>query len=369
MTALTAAFVGTGSDPATQTMEGFAMAYRHATAFENAGVELVGCADLVRENAAAFADYWDVPPAHVFESHEELLGTVEPDVVSVCTPPPTHADLVVDCARSGAVDAVHCEKPMARTWANAERMVAVCREEGVQLTFNHQRRFGTPYRTAKALLDAGEIGTLERVEAAAPDIYDYGTHSVDLSNYFADEGRAEWVLAGLDYREERRAFGVHLENQTLATWRYENGVDGLFVGGAGAGLVDCHNRLVGSDGVIEVGRGFPGGDVGDPVLRVVRDGEAPERVDCDGEGLHGPDSGEYGSVFIDRAVADVVDALESGREPELRGENALKATEIVLGAYESARRRGRVEFPLGVSDNPLDAMVESGDLDPDPSEE
>ena len=44
-------------------------------------------------------------------------------------------------------------------------MVAVCEERGVQLTFNHQRRFGRPFNRAKELLDSGVIGELTRVEA------------------------------------------------------------------------------------------------------------------------------------------------------------------------------------------------------------
>ena len=370
MTALTAACIGTGPDPETQDNQGFAMAYRHAAAYENAGVELVACADIVSENAAAFADYWGIDAGNAFEDYGEMLAAVEPDVVSVCTPPHTHADIVVDCARSGNVDAVHCEKPMDRTWAAVERMVEVCDEAGVRLTFNHQRRFGKPYRKAKELLDAGEIGDLERIEMAAPNIYDYGSHSIDLCNYFNDEGRAEWVVSQLDYREEDIWFGAHNENQTLASWKYENGVYGLAATGVGAGLVNCHNRLVGGDGVIEIGRGFPAGEV-DAVLRIDRGDGEWERVDTGGEGLHGSDAAEseFGRVYIDRAVADVVDALPSGRESELSARNAIKATEIIFGAWESSRKRGRVELPPDIDDNPLDAMIESGELDPHPAED
>ena len=39
---------------------------------------------------------------------------------------------------------------------------------------------------------------------------------------------------------------------------------------------------------------------------------------------------------------------------------------MIFGAWESARRRGRVEFPLDIEDNPLEAMVESGELTPEP---
>jgi predicted dehydrogenase len=361
------AFVGAGADPDVQDDTGFSMAYRHASAYERLDdCRLVGVADVVVENAEAFADYVGIDDDGVFESHAALLEAVEPDVVSVCTPPDTHAGIVVDCAESGVVDAIHCEKPMARTWADCERIARVADETGVSVTFNHQRRFGKPYRRAKALLDDGEIGELERVEMAARNVYDYGSHSVDLCNYFNDETPAEWVLGQVDYRTENLVFGVHNENGALAQWGYENGVHGLATTGApGAGLVDCHNRLVGSEGTIEVGRGFPTGTVDDRVLRVKRDGdESWEYVDADGEGLHGTDSAEYGRTYIDRAIADVVAALDRGESSELAATNALRATEIIFGVWESARRRGRVDLPLDIADNPLDAMIESGALDP-----
>lgn len=366
------AFIGTGANPETQDNEGFSMAYRHASAYERLDeCTLVAAADIVPENAAAFAEYFGIDDGSVYEEYHALLEAVEPDVVSVCTPPHTHGDIVVDCAETASVEAVHCEKPMARSWADCERMVTATDEADVNLTFNHQRRFGAPYRTAKRLLDDGEIGDLERVEMAAPNIYDYGSHSVDLCNYFNDEGVAEWVIGQLDYSTEDRWFGVHNENQTLASWEYENGVGGLAATGEkGGNLVDCHHRLVGSEGVIELGRGFPNGEVGDEVLRVKRDGDDDwESVDTDGEGLHGFDSAEYGRAYIDRAIEDLVTALSEGATSELDAHNALTATEIIFGVWQSSREHGRVDFPLEIEDNPLDAMIESGELNPESADD
>ena len=51
-------------------------------------------------------------------------------------------------------------------------MIDVCAANNVQLTFNHQRRFGKPFRRAKELLDGGAIGRLERIEAFADNLYD-----------------------------------------------------------------------------------------------------------------------------------------------------------------------------------------------------
>jgi predicted dehydrogenase len=80
-----------------------------------------------------------------------------------------------------------------------------------------------------------------------------------------------------------------------------------------------------------------------------------EVVDTGGETLHGPG-------FYERAIAEVIDALRSGRESDLSARRALNATEIIFAIYESSRRRGRVDLPLTIADNPLAAMVDAGQL-------
>jgi predicted dehydrogenase len=118
---------------------------------------------------------------------------------------------------------------------------------------------------------------------------------------------------------------------------------------------------VGTKGTIEVGvhpatEGEPAG----PLLRIRRDGSDWESIDTGRETLHGPG-------YIDRAIADAIDALRTGREPELSARRALNATEIIFAAYESSRRRARVDLPLEIDDHPLVAMVESGQLRPAPA--
>jgi predicted dehydrogenase len=355
----TAAVIGTGPDPENPSGDGYAMGYRHADGYEaHEDVELVACADIVPENAQAFADTYDIDDDGIFEDYNEMVDAVEPDLVSVTVPPVIHEDISVDCIRSGVVQAVHCEKPMALTYGGARNMAEAAWRNDVHLTFNHQRRFSRAFRGAKELLDDGEIGDLERVEFSAPNIFDYGSHSFDLCGYFVDETPAEWVLCGLDYSEEDKLFGAHNENHAVVQWAYENGVQGLATTGVGSDGLACHNRLVGSDGVIEVG---PGGIGSQTPLRIRRDGGDWEALDTDGDHLHGEE-------LIESAIADVVEAVETGDPSELCARNALNATEIIFGAWESARRRGRIEFPLDIEDNPLEAMVESGQLTPEPTD-
>ncbi|WP_254279754.1 Gfo/Idh/MocA family protein [Haloarcula marina] len=365
MTEYEVVIIGAGPDPSNPSVDGFAMGYRHAEAFENDGrCEVVGVADIVPENGAAFAATFDLPESAVYEEYETMLAELDPDIATVAVPPAVHHDVVVGCARSDTVDAIHCEKPMATSWGDAQTMVQECWRRDVQLTFNRQRRFGKPFVEAKRLLDDGEIGDLRRVEITWGDFYDTGAHTVDLAGMFNDERPAEWVLAALDYREEDVRFGTHQENQMWAQWRYDNGVYGTLSGGTGSDFADAAFVLRGTTGEIRI-------DVADgPMLEVVHGGDR-EAIDVNGETMHatGSETDRFGSAFQDRAASEVVDALDEGREPVLSGRRGLNTAEILFAGYESARRTGRVDLPAEIEGHPLEEMVASGRLTPESVEE
>jgi len=353
------AVVGTGPDPENPTVEGFAMGYRHAESFENQdSCEVVACADIVPENAEAFGAAFGLPDENVFEDYESMLAAVEPDIVTVAVPPQIHEDIVVDCTRSGVVSAIHAEKPMAHTWGSAQRMAQACWRRDVQLTFNRQRRFGKPFREAKRLVDEGEIGALQRVETTWGDLYDTGAHTIDLTGMFAGEAEPEWVIAQIDYREEDIRFGMHQENQAWALWEYENGVQGVISDGEGSSFADAAHVLRGTEGEIRI-------DSDSGNMLEVRHGGEWDAVDVDGENIHNAavNDREYGSEYIDRAADEVVGALQQGRKSELGAKNGLKTAEIIFGAYESVRKRGRVDFPLKAENNALEALVDDGELE------
>jgi predicted dehydrogenase len=193
------------------------------------------------------------------------------------------------------------------------------------------------------------------VEYTWGDFYDCGSHAIDLCNYFNDEHAPRWVIGQLDYREEDVRFGTHNENQMFATWEYDNGVYGMASTGRGSDLDAGDWRLVGTDGEMEV-------TIVDEVTLSVRspsDGRATDTWD---------DLAEGEENCHDRAVADAVRALRANDTSELCANNALTATEIIFAGYESVRRRGRVDLPLTIEDNPLEDMVDAGTLSPEPTE-
>ena len=352
MAEFTVAVIGTGPEPDNIVWgKSAAMAYNHGDAYRSLpDCELVACADIVRDNAAAFAKEFDIADKHVYEDFQAMLHAVEPDLVSICTPLPTHADLVVGAAETGAVQAIHCEKPMAHTWGDSKRMVAVADEYGVQLTFNHQRRFDPDWQEAARLADDGVVGDIQRVETGGKNLFDFGSHFVDLCNQYAGEPEAEWVMGQVHYEVEDVRYGVHNENQGLAMWAYDNGVHGIASTGYGTGAdtIACDHRLIGSEGVLEV---HPDDSDADVRYR-----------NTDTEGWETVTVEEENSFQL--AIEHVCECMESGEQPIISADRALKATEILFAAWESARRRGRVDLPLKVDGNALTEMVEAGDLSP-----
>jgi predicted dehydrogenase len=342
------AVIGAGPDPDNPVSgESFSMGYRHAWAFEDhEDCEIVAVADVVRENAEAFADEFGIDDDAVFEDHSEMLAAMDLNVVSIAVPPTIHAELTIDCAQAG-VDAVHCEKPMADTWGKSVRMAQECWRRGVQLTFNHQLRYHDVTQKAKDLVDDGAIGELERIEMSRKTLFDAGSHQIDLANYFNDDVSASWVLGAIDYREENEKFGVHNANQALSQWQYDNGVYGLAATGAGTDFVGHSHRLLGSEGTIEL-------DFFDPEAHVtVETTDGVEKYEFDS---HNP---------IDRAAADVIEGLETDKEPLVSAKKVLTTNELIFATYESVRQRGRIDLPLESEDNPLQALVEAGEVGPD----
>jgi predicted dehydrogenase len=87
---------------------------------------------------------------------ETLCAAEDIDLVIVATPTYLHAKHAIAAAR--AHKHVFCEKPLARTLADAEAMVRACDEARVSLAVGHVVRFFPEYRRAKEMLDAGTLG-------------------------------------------------------------------------------------------------------------------------------------------------------------------------------------------------------------------
>lgn len=123
----------------------------HAAAWAQTPATLVGVLSSDREGAASLAAEYG---AAVYDSLGALLSDV--DVVDICAPTHLHKEFALAAAAAGKH--IVCEKPLARTSADAQTMIAACEQAGVMLLVAHVVRFFPEYASAKAIVDRGEIG-------------------------------------------------------------------------------------------------------------------------------------------------------------------------------------------------------------------
>jgi predicted dehydrogenase len=306
------------------------MAHWHALGYKGcADTRIVALADRNPDRASAFLE--EHGGERTYTDYREMLERERLDIVSICTWPRSHAEMVAAAAEAGVV-AIHCEKPMALSYADSAHMTQICSERRVQLTFNHHRRFLQPFVKARDMLRSRVIGDLLRIEASGENLFDWGTHWFDIMFFFNSEQPAEWVLGQVDWRGGKVLYGVTVEGHGLSHVRFQNGVEGLV-------MTRCERHfstsatLVGSEGMIVMS------DAPSATLRVRGKGDGGWRVlPCE--------EGFYSMAAVPRGIHDLVDALKTGREPELSARRALQATELIFATYESSRRRGRVDLPL-----------------------
>lgn len=337
--------IGCGLPWKTPGATGFGMSHAHAPGWLATGqCELVALADIKRENAELFKSKHG--GERIYTDYRQMLDKEKLDIVSICTWPHLHAEMVI-AAADAKVKAIHCEKPMAVNFGDARREIEAAERNGAVLTFNHQRRFVQTFGKARDLLKSGAIGRLERMEMRTGDLYDWGTHWFDMMFFFNDQSPAQWVIGQIDLRGSRPVFGAPVEGQGLSHIKFRNNVYGLMTTGYQAGQ-PAQIRLVGSDGTIELG-------VKDgPDLRYWGKGQSGWQTIDAPEGLHD-------NVAHGRAIQDIVSSLATGREPELSARRAFQATELIFATWESSRRRGRVDLPLTIDDSPLaDMLKQSG---------
>jgi len=127
--------------------------------YQVAGCRLVGVTRRNRERGEDYARRHG--PCRYFASVEALLDETAIGAVYVATPPERHAEHTEASARAGRH--VLCEKPMAMDAGECRRMVDVCAAEGVVLGVAYYRRCYPSILRAKALLDDGAVGRLERM--------------------------------------------------------------------------------------------------------------------------------------------------------------------------------------------------------------
>ncbi len=134
----------------------------------------------------------DVPTTQRFD---DMLNGADLDAVVIATPVRSHYEMAMACLSAGKH--VFIEKPMARTEAEAEEMVALAEREGRVLMVGHTFLFSPAVRRMKEIVDAGDIGEVQYVAARRLNLglfqkdinvaWDLAPHDISILLHLLDE--------------------------------------------------------------------------------------------------------------------------------------------------------------------------------------
>ena len=351
----TAAIIGVGRGGEGRA-GGHSIGYAHANTYQNhPRTRLVTAADISDKNLKTFLSAYGLPQTAGFIDHKEMLRELQPEIVSVCTYVGTHRPIIEDAIEAG-VKGIFCEKPFTLTMDDARAIGDMCSSANVKLVANHYRRDLHVFRKARQLVADGAIGTPLLFFAGIDDWdqMEWGAHWLDAFRALTGDQDVRHVAAVVDCSGEKVAYGHVMEEYSYAAFTFADGTRAILEGGRKP-PGDSAMRLIGEKGILDI--------VGGLDLRLTNE-EGLKTITCESS-VHADYSerqprDENGQVI--QAYPDIMDGLigwiEGDAEPSTGITNAIKATEMYLGAYEAGRQGKVLEFPIGPQDTfPLDEIA------------
>lgn len=306
-------------------------------------VELIGIADDNRQRGEHFAKLFNL---RLFDDYAALLRE-KPTGVIITSENARHLPLVEMAAAAG----VHilCEKPLATTLEDAQKIVEVCQQANVHLMTAFPMRFSAPAIEVKKLLDTGKPGAIwgcnttnqgalpvfhqqenlaflnrswftDKHLAGGGAVTDHVVHLADLMRWFFG---CEVTEVFAETNAVLHASQVDVETGGLVMLTFENGT---------FASIDCSwskpayyptwgglkMELVGENGLVTL-------DAFKQVLTVYSDK------------VQRPQWAYWGSDANNGLLRDFISAIQENRIPAVTGQDGYKAVEIVIAAYESAQ--------------------------------
>lgn len=317
---------------------------------EGAGIQLVAAASRTGKNLEDFIG--EFPQAKGYQDYRAMLEEVRPDFVSICAFPPDREEMV-SAALSAGAKAIWIEKPFAISLGEAHRMMRAAEGHEARLFVNFQRRFGRPFEWIKDAVGAGRIGDLVGVQISQPgnEFMNFGPHLVDAALNIIDapkNRRAVKVFAAVEWSENTYQ-GIAAESQIVGTVHFSDGFRMVVEAGKSHPALPCVIRFDGTLGFAELRLSPLGGESG--IARGHFLGDAGVTVLDTDENFH------HGSVdrnlYVDRALQDILDALENGRPSRIDAAAVLPGLEIMLALYESANQGKMIDLPLARQESPF----------------
>ena len=314
----------------------FSFAHMHAVSYARScqalpGVEIAGVYDDDPDRGQIWATNLQT---RFFASVDDLLAD-DLDAAIICTENANHRSLVEQAA--GRVKAILCEKPIATTVADAQAMIDVCAKSGTKLQIAFPVRYSPSIQHLKAQLDADTLGEIYSVKctnhgsmpggwfidqrlAGGGAVIDHTVHVIDVLRWLWGAEVTE-VYAEIGDSLLHPELGI--DDAGLLSFQMSNGVYGTLDTSwsrppSYPTWGDVKIEVLGERGLVRV-------DAFNQHVTVASDRSGKTHW------------AGWGSNMDAGLVADFVEMIREDRPPSITGYDGLKALEIALAAYESAR--------------------------------
>jgi glucose-fructose oxidoreductase len=285
------------------------------------------------EKLDELGEKYRVPVRASYDDYEKVLREV--DAVFICTPNSEHETFTVRAAHAGVH--VLCEKPLAVTDGECERMIRACREANVKLMTAYRLHFEPLWMEVLQLIRDGRIGIPRffgsafsmhakpggirtRAETGGGTLYDLGVYCINAARvFFGGEPMAVSAFsapgerAGMPEIDEMTSAILYFDRDRLATFTTSFAAADL-----------SWLRLVGTEGDIHM---EPAYEYAEPLAYAMT--------------IDGKTTRKRGRKH-DQFAAELLyfsDCIHQDRQPEPSGEEGAWEVRIVDALYESARRR------------------------------
>ena len=315
-------------------------------------VQVVGTCDLVAERARSLAEKIGI--GRHGTDFRELLGDV--DAVWVCTEPFNRVEVVTTCAKAGKH--IFTEKPICRSLADADTMIAAARKAKVKYMLGYCLRFWQPYRILHDTFASGELGDLVSCwtrrfmpwdpsdrwygwqDKSGGAMLDFGSHDVDWLRWIGGDVR---TVLGKTFKVRET---MHADEHGAALLVFKSGGIATVEDSWCAHLGESSVGVVGTKGTMLVGLdGKVRKRIGHAGQEQVVDVQAAMAVDPEGNVGKKDDRGAIRRVAARNETIQehFFRCIEEDIEPLTPAEEGRKTLMTIMALWESARTGKSVE--------------------------
>lgn len=307
--------------------------------------KLVAICDVNEERLNAMGSKFNV--SKLYLDFREVVEGSEIDVVIVCTPTSTHAEIAEAAVKNGKH--VFVEKPLCISYTQGKTVVEAAEKNKVKLMVGYQMRFLPNHKKVKEIIRRGEIGETFYAEVHGETLIikpnvgillDYGTHLINILQWYFDDTHVEKVAALLHTTGDKHT----AETEATLILKFANGI----VGRIGAfwlskykswEATDRYFKILGTKGKIVT-------DLNGPTITLYKEGSLISRI-------RGPHKimpkfalnpyVPFTEIAYRRELEYFFDSVIKNEEPSTNGREDLTTLKIVEAAKQSFQQGNFVE--------------------------